>query len=157
MTQDNEILDTPLDEANEEESTEETVEESPKTGSLYFTVDERLLRASIVIENATTNSVIAVAIETLGYDAAKLDEGRAAVDAAVALAILQRENYARCTIAKYAFQEVRDEMLSFYAACSAIARVLFDDDEGTYDMLELDEPKEDGISSIVHYLFHKAG
>jgi hypothetical protein len=102
-------------------------------------IEWKLARAQVAIDNALTEADLAAALATFGYDAARLRQGLALRETAQMLAERQSSEYGDLFTTQDAYVAARQQAHDTYMGFLKIARVAFEDDRGARQTLGLAE------------------
>lgn len=100
-------------------------------------IEQRLLAASLAIDNALTDAEIQAAMSEFGYDAARINAGKSLYDAAAQLHQKQKSEYGEQFAATQELQQKWDEATKTYMKQVKVARVALQSDYGAYLKLGL--------------------
>ncbi len=113
--------------------------------ALVHTLDE----AHLAIDNALANADILAALSALGYDEARLNEGKAPYEKARALYEAQRDRYGEQFAATEALEAKWAEARRVYGTTLKLARQLFKDDVEAIASLHLQGERAQGLAAWV--------
>ncbi len=147
--QDGEI-DELLDEPVETQETEEGETENGTADAVIdLSVEARLLRARIILQNASGNPSISAALLPYGYDETKFDEGWALYDAAKALSDTQKELWAARIGAYSRFRIEFNALNNDYIVKVKVSRIFFEGDAGVFELLQLGARRERRLAKLI--------
>ncbi len=131
---------------------EEPVPDGETADGILFidrTIDARLQRAAIILQNASGITAIADKLAPYGYDQAKFDEGWALYSEARDLSDRQKDTYAARVGARSRFAFKMRALYSCYQHYLVISRVLFEGDAGVAELFEFDGKRKYRIAGRI--------
>lgn len=112
-------------------------------------IDQFLSETRIALTNAGNDAEVQAELARFGYDAARLAEGRALLDAATRLHGSQQAEYGEQIAATTAFQDAFEAARAAYVRHLTLARVAFKDDAGAAVALKLGGRRKRSYSGLL--------
>ncbi|GAB5517865.1 MAG: hypothetical protein RhofKO_01160 [Rhodothermales bacterium] len=100
-------------------------------------IAQTLLEAQVALDNALTDPALITALAAFGYDADRLNEGKALYDAAATLQSAQQSEYGEQLSASAAFKEAHAAAREVYVRHLTLARLAFKQDAGALAGMKL--------------------